>query len=217
MIKTFEQIKNELAYQHLKNLSITDNQDLGVLDSAHNDQILSLLNQGIQDICTKVKLFEGIGVLSLLPNQNIYELDDIHFPEFIKVLSIHAIRQNDQTEVISFPKTNSHITMPSYSSIRFSNIFLDTYESDLDIHYQKSHPIVTASSPEVSLPRTYHEALLLYIASLYISHMGGEVGQEGDKFYGMYLKLLNDDIMENKSGTSELTDEDIRFIERGFV
>jgi len=63
-----------------------------------------------------------------------------------------------------------------------------------------------------------YEALVLYVAGLYLSHMGGEEHTaKGDSYYGLYLKMMGDDEINNSSGTSELLDEDTRFSDRGFV
>ena len=70
----------------------------------------------------------------------------------------------------------------------------------------------------MDLPSHLYEALVLYVSGLYLSHMGGEEHTaKGDSYYGLYLKMLSDDTIENSSGTSELVDEDTRFQDRGFV
>jgi len=48
--------------------------------------------------------------------------------------------------------------------------------------------------------------------------MGGEQHTaKGDSYYGLYLKMMGNDVIENKSQTSEVMDEDTRFQDRGFV
>ena len=51
----------------------------------------------------------------------------------------------------------------------------------------------------------------------FIQWIQREMGYRGDSFYGLYLQKCNDDTINNSSSTSELTDEDTRFYDRGFV
>ena len=80
------------------------------------------------------------------------------------------------------------------------------------------HGNFIALGDSIDIPDHLYEALVLYVSGLYLSHMGGEQHTaKGDNYYGLYLKMMGEDEINNSSGTSETTDDDTRFQDRGFV
>lgn len=220
----FTDFIRKLAYTQLKNTAAVDSQDLGGIDPGHEDQLLELTNQGLIDISTRMKLFESTYVLTFLPSTNIYSLTsatDVALTDYVRLLSVHAvptgkdpIPSNEKTFI---PKTNSQITIPSPYSVRFTNAFMEDYGPAVDLKFQSKHPVIELMDT-MQLPIHLYEALALYVSGLYLSHMGGEEhSKKGDSYYGLYLKMMGDDVIDNKSQTSELVDEDTRFQDRGFV
>lgn len=214
----------KLALGHLKNTAVVDDQDLGEINPGHEDQLLELTNQGLIDISTRMKLFETTYILSFVDGQNIYMLEealDPVFVNFVRLLSVHGVLTGEEiipeNEKTFIPKTNSQITMPSPFSVRFTDKFMEDYAPAVDLKFQTKHPTIAVDGI-MMLPHHLYEALALYVSGLYLSHMGGEEHTaKGDSYYGLYLKMMGDDVMENKSQTSEVVDEDTRFSDRGFV
>lgn len=214
----------KLARGQLKNTGAVDDQDLGEINPGHINQLLELTNQGLIDISTRMKLFEATYALTFVSGQNIYLLNstlDAIFADYVRMLSIQAVPKNleviPDNEQTFVPKTGSLITMPSPFSIRFSNQFMEDYAPAVDLKFQVKHPVIDINST-MQLPHHLYEALALYVSGLYLSHMGGaEHTAKGDSYYGLYLRMMGEDIIENKSQTSEVLDEDTRFYDRGFV
>lgn len=224
MIVSFQDFTRKLAFQHLKNTSAVDDQDAGEIDPLHEDQLLELVNQGLIDITSKKKIFEGTGVLTFVSGTNIYTLDTAPtetFEDFAKLLQIEAVHKDyeviDENKKVFTVKSNKHITQPSHETIRFSDWFMENYGPAVDVKFQKLHSSVAVDG-NIDLPSHMYEYLLLYVAGLFLSQMGGEENSaKGDSYYGLYLKMMTDDTIGNLSGTSEVTDEDTRFNDRGFV
>lgn len=222
MIITFAEFTTKLAHGQLKNTSLVDDQDTGEINPSHEDQILELTNQGLIDISTKKKLWTDTTALTFVADQNIYTMDaSPDFDDFVRLISVHAvptgyevIEENQRTFT---PKGANGITQPSPSSVRFSDRFMENYGPAVDLHFQKNHPAIGLAD-SIDIPSHLYEALVLYVSGLYLSHMGGEEHTaKGDSYYGLYLKMMSDDEMNNSSGTSEVVDEDTRFQDRGFV
>lgn len=220
----FTDFVTKLAHGQLKNTAVVDDQDFGEINPGHEDQLLELTNQGLTDISTRMKLFESTFALSFVPGQNIYPLTpvfDVAFQDYVRLLSIHGVHKDldiiPENEKTFIPKTNSQITMPSPYSVRFTDKFMEDYTPAVDLKFQTKHPTILVTGT-MELPHHLYEALALYVSGLYLSHMGGEEHTaKGDSYYGLYLKMMGDDVIENKSQTSELVDEDTRFQDRGFV
>lgn len=220
----FTDFVTKLAYGQLKNTAVVDNQDLGEINPGHENQLLELTNQGLIDISTRMKLFESTFALSFVSEQNIYPLTsvfDVAFTDYVRLLSVHGVHKDldiiPENEKTFIPKTNSQITMPSPHSVRFTDQFMKEYAPAVDLKFQTKHPVIL-SNGMMELPHHLYEALALYVSGLYLSHMGGEEHTaKGDSYYGLYLKMMGDDVIENKSQTSEVLDEDTRFQDRGFV
>jgi|SRR6056297_1357431 len=220
----FTDFTQKLAYSQLKNTAAVDDQDFGDINPGHEDQLLSLTNQGLIDISTRMKIFENTFALSFVNGQNIYPLTidaDSAFVNYVRLLSVHGVHKDmeiiPENEKTFIPKTNSQITMPSTHSVRFTDKFMAEYTPAVDLKFQERHPEITAEDA-MQLPIHLYEALALYVSGLYLSHIGGEESTaKGDSYYGLYLKMMGDDVVENKSQTSEVVDEDTRFQDRGFV
>lgn len=219
---TFTDFTRKLAYGQLKNTAAVDDADTGEINPGHEDQILELTNQGLIDITTRKKLFESQTVLTLVPGTNLYPLTATpDYDTFVRLLSVHAVPVDydviPENEKVFIPKSNSQITMPSPNTVRFSDWFIEHYGPACDLKFQTHHPVIDLVG-SIDLPIHLHEALVLYVSGLYLSHMGGEEHTaKGDSYYGLYLKMMNDDTIENTSQTSEVVDEDRRFHDRGFV
>lgn len=213
---SFEDFLTKLARGQLKNTAATDDQQDGIIAPKYEEQLLELTNQGLTDITTKKKLFENFATLSFVDGQNLYVLPTDageDYENMVRVLEVATADGRKHT-----PKSNANILMPSPESLRFSTQFMKTYPDGVEVRFQISHPEVESVTGEINLPKHLFEALVLYVAGLYLSHMGGEENTaKGDSYYGLYLRMLNDDTIDNASGTSELVDEDTRFQDRGFV
>ncbi|UAT28919.1 virion structural protein [Dinoroseobacter phage vB_DshP-R7L] len=220
----FTDFTTKLALGQLKNTALVDDQDTGEINPGHEDQILKLTNQGLTDISTRMKLFENTMVLTFVADQNIYTLNqalDASLIDYVRLLSVHGVHKDldkiPENEKVFIPKTNSQITMPSPFSVRFTDAFMEDYAPAVDLKFQTKHPAILVSST-MQLPYHLYEALALYVSGLYLSHMGGEEHTaKGDSYYGLYLRMMGEDLIENKSQTSEVLDEDTRFSDRGFV
>lgn len=214
MVLSFEDFLKKLAHGQLKNTSATDDQQSGIITPEYKEQLLDLTNQGLVDISTKKKLFEDTIALSFVDNQNQYPLDTSSTGEFVNLVRVLEVVTEDERK--HTPKTNAHITMPNSETIRFSDQFIEHYGPAVDIRFQTFHPKIEIDD-DMNIPNHLYEALVLYVSGLYLSHMGGEEhSQKGDSYYGLYLKMMTDDTLENSSSTSELLDEDTRFFDRGF-
>lgn len=220
----FTEFTAKLARGQLKNTAAVDDQDLGELNPGHEDQILELTNQGLVDISTKLKLFETTYALSFVPGQNIYTLDetlDPVFTDYVRLLSVHGVPTGQdlipENEKTFIPKSNNQITLPSPSTVRFTDAFMADYGPAVDLKFQTRHPQIDLNGT-MQLPYHLYEGLALYVSGLYLNHMGGEENTgRGNSYYGLYLKMMGEDVRENKSQTSEVVDEDTRFQDRGFV
>lgn len=220
----FTDFTTKLALGQLKNTALVDDQDTGEINPGHEDQILELTNQGLVDISTRMKLFESTYALTFVADQNIYVLDtvlDAVFTDYVRLLSVHGVHKDleiiPENEKTFIPKTNSQITMPSPFSVRFTDQFMEDYAPAVDLKFQTKHPAILVDGT-MQLPYHLYEALALYVSGLYLSHMGGEEHTaKGDSYYGLYLRMMGEDLAENKSQTSEVLDEDTRFQDRGFV
>ena len=222
MIISFPDFTTKLAQGQLKNTSLVNDAYNGEINPTDQEQILGLLNQGLVDITTKKKLWTNTTALTFVTDQNIYQLTATpDYDGFVRLLSVHAVPTGyevvEENERTFTPKGANGITQPSPTSIRFSNRFMENYGPAVDLHWQMQHPTVGLLD-NIDIPANLHEALVLYVSGLYLSHMGGEEHtNKGDSYYGLYLKMMSDDTMENTSGTSEVVDEDTRFSDRGFV
>lgn len=215
MALTFENFLSKLARGQLKNTAAVDDSQEGIILPEYEEQILELTNQGLIDITTKKKLQESIVALEFVDGQNIYPLDTAEGADYENMVRVLELVSADGRHHV--PKSNSMITMPNQTTLRFTTKFMEHYGPAVDVHVQTHHDEIDIMG-EINLPTHLHEALVLYVSGLYLSHMGGEEHTaKGDTYYGLYLQMLGVDDMNNTSGTSEVNDEDIRFHDRGFV
>lgn len=220
---TFENFTKRLATGQLKNTSATLDSEVGVINPEYIETLLELTNQGLEDISMRMPILFGYVDLTFVEGQNIYamaedaayltdtDVGEFKHDHFVKVLEIQHDKGKAKT-----PKTDGHIQSPSYDTLRFSNDTMKAIGPKVRIKYQKKHPIIDVSGSIVVPPNLY-TALQLFVASLYISHMGSpEHTAKGDAYYATYLRHLNQDELNNTSQTSEVL-EDTRFEDRGFV
>ena len=178
--------------------------------------MLKLTNQGLVDLTTKKKIFEGMATLDFVDGQNVYVLDvtdGADYDNLVKVLEVVTSDERRHT-----PKNSVHIMQPNPETLRFSDSFMECHKPSVDVLFQTHHPELVDTDADMNLPNHLYEVLELCAADLYLAHKGGEKHKaRGDSFYGLYLQKCNDDTINNSSSTSELTDEDTRFYDRGFV
>ena len=92
------------------------------------------------------------------------------------------------------------------------------YLKDLpeDLEYVKQHDTIEEND-NILIPPNLIKALQLYVAGSFITNINGKDHSiKGDKYLGLYLRELKEDIIDNNSNTSEI-DTDNRFTNRGFV
>ena len=218
MILDFSEYTHRLAYAQLKNVALTDDSTTGEINPKNEDQILSLVNMGLVDMFTKKKILEGRNILQLQRGVNIYP---IKFADMVKVLQVEAVSLNreikEANKEIFTPKSGIDVTLPSNDSIRFSDDFLMSHHLAVDVVYQKLHPVIGLTD-SINMPAHWFELLDLYVAGLYLAHMGGKAHKAtGDDYYGLYLTKTAEDTNMNLSGTSEVPNEDTRFEDAGWV
>lgn len=215
MVINFQDFLLKLATGQLKNTAVVDKSNAGVIKPEYEDDILRLVNQGLVDITSKKKLFEGSAVLTFVDGQNIYPLDTGAGADFENMHQVYEIVTSDERKHTL--KTSAHIQQPNQETLRFSDAFMEAYGPDVEVRFQVLHPTISTSD-DINLPTHLHEVLALYVAGLYLAHMGGEEHKaRGDSYYGLYLKKLDEDTLQNSSATSEVVDEDTRFYDRGFI
>lgn len=215
----------ELAWQHLKNTALVDDQDPGEINPGHEDQLVSLINMGLRDITTRKKILTETRIVTFIADTNTYDIltapnQDDRLVQIIEVVGVldgyDVITQNKRTFT---PQTTRHIQLPNYHTVWFSDEFMEDYTPAVDVVVQVHHEIVSyLSNSFIKLNPTLTEALKLYTAGLYLTHMGGDENRkQGDSYYGLYLKMMEDDKLDNTSNVSEVVDYDTRFSDRGFV
>jgi hypothetical protein len=229
---TFNSFTQRLANGQLKNTAAVDDDNLGVVCPEYYNMILSLTNQGLVDLSTRFPLYKAQVDLTFVNGQTLYPLtmsnvggtlaDSIEEPftddEFVKVLDLF-----DSNGVRHTLNTNGHIITPTFNVLRFTQAkmteFTETASPDVGrvrLQYQKKHPTLT-STGMINLPPNLETALQLFVAALYISHMGGEEhSAKGDSYYAAYLRHIDADEMKDLSSTSTVEESD-KFTDRGFV
>jgi hypothetical protein len=230
---TFQSFSQRLANGQLKNTSAVDEKNLGIICPEYYGMILSLTNQGLVDLSTRFPLFKSQVDLTFVDSQNIYPLTEVNVggfltstveepftdDEFVKILDVF-----DAEGVRHTTNTNGHILTPSFNTLRFTDAkikkFTETASPDparIRIRYQKKHPVLL-STGSINLPPNLETALQLFVASLYISHMGGpDHSAKGDSYYAAYLRHIGEDESRDLSTTSEIHEDSSKFAERGFV
>lgn len=224
---TLEQFMKRLAHSQLKNESCTDDSQEGVILPEYEEQIISLINQGLEDLSNRMPLFKDFVDLTFVDGQNAYPLvegagylDDTVFGAFTDDEYIKLLEVIDSAGKIYTVNSNGHIMLPSHNVVRFTDSIIETLTMDstkVRLRYQKKHPKVSIAQPSISIPNNLVTALQLFVSSLYFTNMGGaEQTQQGDRYYGVYLKHLGQDEATDASSTSEVQ-ESTKFEDRGFV
>ena len=223
---TFDEFATRLAFGQLKGTAAVEDSIPGQLLPDYSDIILSLTNQGLVDLTTKFPLITQAIDLTFQTGVNTYPLTDAGLgtyldfsvtgdtfvgENFVKVLYIY-----DEDGVNHPHNTNGHIITPTYNVLRFTSAKILELGDQVRINYQSKHLPITASD-NINLPPNLETALQLFVSSLYFSHMNGaEHTIKGEKYFGAYLRHIGEDVERNTSSISE-TNEDTRFVDRGFV
>lgn len=232
MTITYIQFAEKLARGKLKNTSAVEESNLGEICPDYTPTILSLTNQGLLDITTRLPLIRKLVDLTFVDGQALYPLNNDGLStylddtandigafiedSFVKLLDVY----NDEGRRYQ-PNSGGHITTPVYNSVRFSAAYMDPSDSTyigpkVRLQYQAKH-LEILENGTIDLPPNMIEALQLFVASQYIGDMGGkEHVIKGDGYFAMYLRHVDEDVMLNTTGTSE-TEEDPRFADNGFV
>lgn len=215
MVLTFSDFLDRLAQGQLRNTAASDDSEGGAINVTYHDHLLKLTNQGLVDLTTKKKLFENTQTLDLVEGTNFYPLDVSVGSEYENLVSVFEIVTSDERKHTA--KNSVHIMQPNQETLRFSDKFIECYAPSVDIRFQTFHPEIQLDG-EMNLPNHLYEVLALYVSGLYLTHLGGEEHKaRGDSYYGLYLQKIGEDTINNSSNTSELTDEDTRFQDRGFA
>jgi hypothetical protein len=222
---TFEDLASRLAHGQLKNTAAVEDENLGYICPEFIPTILSLANQGLVDLATRFPLFKSQVDLTFSPGRNVYPLKESELvtylsdtPEepFQDVRFIRILDLFDETGARHTVNTNGHILTPSFNTLRITTAKQEELGAKIRIRYQQKATELTELG-SVDLPPNLETALQLFVASLFISHMGSpEHSAKGDAYYGVYLRHVGEDEAKDLSSTSEV-DENSKFHERGFV
>jgi len=226
---SFTDFAGRLARGQLKNMAAVDDTNLGEINPDYLDTILSLTNQGLVDLSTRLPLITKQIDLTLTTGQYVYAFLDINNPgylstdvtgdafaeeQFIKILDIF-----DGNGTRHSVNTQGHIMSPTYNTLRFTGAKIKEFQRinpQVRIRYQAKHLGILVTD-SIDIPPNLITALQLFVASLYISHMNSkDHSQRGDKYFSAYLRHLHEDEIRDTSSTSEV-DDDSRFISRGFI
>lgn len=225
----FREFRKKLAHGQLKNTSAVDDAQKGDIDPIYYETIRSLTNQGLVDISTRKPIIHRLVDLTFEEGRNVYPLvtgaaylDDTGLDAFVDSELVKILEIQDSAGFPHTPDTDGHILTPSFNSIRFTNVMMSELGEKVRIRYQALHPEIPEDetlweSFQIQIPPSLTNALQLYVAGLYLSHMNGpEHSAKGDSYYGAYLREMGEDTLSNNSSTSEIH-EDTRFSDRGFV
>lgn len=228
---TFNAFKVRLALGQLKNTSAVDDDNMGVIDPLYDDMLLSLTNQGLDDLSTRFPLLKSQVDLTFVDGQNLYPLTEVNVggyltdsveepftdEPFVKILDVF-----DEDGLRYSVNTNGHIMQPSFNTLRFTEAKIEELSAigeatgKIRIRYQKKLPVLL-SNGSIDIPPNLETGLQLFVASLYISHIGGEVhSAKGDSYFAAYLRHIGEDEARDLSSTSEV-EANTKFEERGFV
>ncbi len=226
---TYTQFVERLTRSQLKNTPAADNTNLGELCPDYAATILNLTNRGLVDITSRQPLIKKLVDLTFVDDQFSYPmvvagdyldttgLDAFVDDAFVKVLDVY-----DADGRRYQPNSGGHITTPVYNVVRFTAAMMDETTGigpKVRLQYQAKHLEIGTDDEanEILIPPNMIEALQLYVASMYISDMGGKDNiARGDGYFALYLRHVAEDIEFNTSGTSEV-EEDPRFLDAGFV
>lgn len=222
---SFSDFSDRLARGQLKNTAAVDENMKGEISPDQIDTVLSLTNQGLIDISTRMPLITRQIDLSFQTGKYMYAMDqsgigdylddsiteEFEPDDFIRVLNIY-----DADGVNHAHDTAGHIMTPSYNVLRFSAAKMKELGEQVRIRYQAKHAGIDFDA-DIDIPPNLEAALQLFVASLFISHLGSEQhSAKGDSYFAAYLRHMGEDVAQNISSTSEI-DVDNRFENRGFV
>jgi hypothetical protein len=222
---TFTDFAKRLATGQLKNTAAVEEANMGEIAPDFVQTILDRTNEGLVDLSTRFALINREVDLVFVPGQHIYQLDDIALTTYLDNSQTGDFVSSDFVRILDvFDKdgkphahdTQGHIMTPTYNTLRFSTSKMNDIGPRIRIRYQAKHPHIDEDGV-ITIPPNLETALQLFVASLYLSHMGGdEHSKKGDSYFGAYLRHIGEDETRNTSSTSEV-DVDTRFADRGFV
>lgn len=222
---SFSDFSQRLARGQLKNTSAVDENTSGEIECNHVDTILSLTNQGLVDLSTRFALVTRQIDLTFISGQYIYKFSDDGLGSWLSEEALEPFVEDDFVRVLDIwdengdrhpHDTSGHIMSPGFNSLRFTKAKMTELGEKVRIRYQAKHPGIGADA-DIDIPPNLETALQLFVASLFISHIGGdEHSAKGDSYMAAYLRHIGEDEARNLSQTSEV-DLDTRFEERGFV
>ena len=222
---SFEDLASRLAHGQLKNTAAVEDDNLGYICPEFVPTILSLMNQGIVDLATRFPVFKSQVDVTFIPGQNIYPLkeaglgtylEDTPEEPFLDNQFVRILDLFDETGARHTVNTNGHILTPTHSTLRITTAKQEELGAKIRIRYQQK-PLPIDENGSVDLPPNLETALQLFVAALFISHMGSpEHSAKGDSYYGAYLRHVGEDEQKDLSSTSEV-DENEKFYARGFV
>lgn len=229
---TYTDFQSRLAHGQLKSTAAVDSGIPGTIAADSADMVLSLTNQGLDDLATRFPLQKNIVDLTFIDSQNVYPLTQTNLSTFLSVPTgesafldgqfIKVLDVFDELGERYTTNSNGHIMQPSYNSLRFSTDMMTDITAigensgKVRIRYQAKFTSITAND-SIILPPNLITALQLFVASLFISHMGGkDHSAKGDSYFGAYLRHIGEDVAKDLSSTSEV-DTNTKFEDRGFV
>lgn len=222
---SFSDFSERLARGQLKNTAAVDENMKGEISPDQIDTVLSLTNQGLVDISTRMVLrtrqidivFQNGKYMYALDESGVGDfLDDTLTEEFVPEDFIRVLNIYDEDGLNHTHDTHGHIMTPSYNVLRFTQAKMDELGPKVRIRYQAKHEGVDLDA-NISIPPNLETALQLFVGSLFISHLNGEAhSAKGDRYFAAYLRHMGEDVAQNLSSTSEI-DENDKFSGRGFV
>jgi hypothetical protein len=225
---TYANFAERLARGQLKNTAAVEDTNLGEICPDYTDTILNLTNQGLVDITTRLPLLRRLVDLTFVTDQFAYPLtdaslatylDDSETDTFVEASFVKVLDVYDADGKRYQPNSGGHIITPIYDTLRFTSAMMDSDTGigpKVRIQYQAKHLEIT-DVDSIDLPPNMIAALQLFVASQFISDMGGkEHTIRGDGYLALYMRHVAEDEVRNTSGTSEV-EMDTRFADNGFV
>lgn len=224
----YEEFTKRLAQGQLKNTAAVDTDvDRSLITDDQAGTILSLTNQALIDLSTRIPIIkkrikldfvDGVNIYTLTNNQidnYLTEIDSFTFDEQEFVRIYRLIDSNGNT--ISHDTSNSIQTL-SFNVVRFTNDKIKEIGEYVTIEYQARHEKLTEENNNILIPPSLELPLQLFVASLFLSHMNNaESSAKGDSYFASYLRHIGQDIQSNTSSLSEIEDTTTRFENNGFV
>ena len=105
------------AQGQLRYVASTDKSQGGVIKPEYHDHLLKLTNQGLVDLTTKKKIFEGMVTLDFVDGQNVYVLDVTDGADYDNLVEVLEVVTSDERR--HTPKNSVHIMQPNLETLRF--------------------------------------------------------------------------------------------------